>query len=46
MNYLFGAAKLGGNKTSALLTQRQGTIFPESSPEWASIRLAAFIKLM
>jgi hypothetical protein len=45
-NYLFGAVKLGGNNVSAPLAQRLKTVFAETSPEWASIRQASFLKLM
>lgn len=45
-NYLFGASKLGGNTASVPLARRLKTVFGELSPEWASIRQAAFLKLM
>jgi hypothetical protein len=45
-NYLFGAAKLGGNNVSAPLAGRLKTVFGETSQEWASIRQASFLKLM
>lgn len=45
-NYLFGSAKLGGNKVSAKLASRLKSVLGPESTEWGNIRQAAFIKLI
>lgn len=44
-NYLFGASKLGSKQGSAQLAKRMKTTLGADSPEWGSIRQAAFLKL-
>lgn len=45
VNYLFGAAKLGKNKTSEIVLQRLKKAVGEESGEWEAVREMAWLKL-
>jgi hypothetical protein len=45
VNYVFGINKITGKKSGAAIAGRIRDIVGEDSPEWASLRKAAFLKL-
>lgn len=45
VNYFFGAQKLGGKSSGAKVAQRVKSTLGADSPEWQSVRQAAFLKL-